>query len=207
MKLLVTFNLIDLERSLLIAQVIEPHLDVLTIGSLLLYKYGTQAVERFRQQFPKKIIFAQARLLDRPKEAVKLFTTAGANWISVLAGAGPNAIHSASTSAAEFGSKIILDLADSSSIGQDALEAQRLGVEGIIFHKPSVDEEGLMFADQWQMVKGNTPLPIYLSAHTTRENISQVLSFNPAGVIVGSAIIKAADSEKEVRYFSDLVRK
>ena len=206
MKLLITFNLLDLERSLLVAQVIEPHVDVLTIGSPLLYKYGTHAVERFRKQFPKKTLFAEARILDRPHDTVKLFSQAGANWISVLSGAGQNTIHSASTSAAESGTKIILDLADSCSIGQDALEAQRLGVEGITFHKPTIDEEGLTFSDRWQMVKGNTNLPVYISAHTSRQNITEVLGFEPSGVIVGSSVINAEDPEKEAIYFADLIR-
>ena len=66
---------------------------------------------------------AKAQILDRPAESVTLFTDAGADWISVLAGSGAETIHTATTTARDKGVKIMLDLADASSIGQNGLRS------------------------------------------------------------------------------------
>ena len=138
MKLLISFNILDLEKALTVAAIIEPHATMFVIGQLLIYKYGEECVKRFRAMFPEKLLMVKSQILERPAESVALFSKAGANWISVLAGAGAETIHTATTIAREKGTKIILDLADSRSIGQTALEADRLGVEALAVYKPSV---------------------------------------------------------------------
>ncbi len=205
MKLLVAFNLLNIEEALSIAKQIEPHVSMFSIGPLLLYKYGVTAIERFRETFPDAPLFVEAKVLERPQESITLLTKAGANWISVMAGAGSQTIHTASITARTLGSKIIVDLADASSVGQAALEAGRLGAEALTFHKPSSDDTRVSFSDRWHMIKGNTNLPIYISAHISRENVGEVLGLEPSGIILGSAIVKAHDPVTEITSFADFV--
>ena len=148
MKLLISFNILDLEKALTVAALIEPHAEMFIIGPLLMYKYGEHSVKSFREKFPEKPLMAKAQILERPVESVTLFSKAGADWISVLAGAGAEAIHSATTTARDKGVKIILDLADASSIGQTALEAQRLGVEALTVLKPRIEDTRVPFYGQ-----------------------------------------------------------
>ena len=84
---------------------------------------------------------ADAKIIDRSKDAVTLFAQAGADWITVMAGAGPTTIHTACTVAHEQGKKIMLDLADASSLGQSALEAKSFGADALVFHKPSIEDQ------------------------------------------------------------------
>ncbi len=207
MKLLISFNVTDLDKALSIAADVAPYADTFTIGSLLLYTYGSHAVKQFRQAFPDKELFAEAHIVDHPKETTALLSKAGATYVSVMAGAGSPIIHAASSSARNNGSKVIIDLADASSVGQSALEAQRLGAFALTFHKPTVDEDRVPFIDQWQMVKGNTNLPIYLSAHISRKNVDEILALEPSGIIIGSSIIQADKPAEEAQYFADLIKK
>ncbi len=206
MKLLIAFNSLDIEQALTVAALVEPHASMFTIGPLLIYKYGEQSVRRFKEAFPKKPLFVEAQILERPQETVKLFSKAGADLISVMAGAGKHTIHTASSTARNERTKIIIDLADAPSVGQSALEAKNLGAEALTFHKPSVDDGRVPFIDRWHMVKGNTSLPIYISAHISRENIGEVLGLEPSGIIIGSSIINASDPLKEATYFADLLK-
>jgi 3-keto-L-gulonate-6-phosphate decarboxylase len=207
MKVVISFNLIDLEKALEVASPIEAHADLFSLGPLLLYKYGIKAVERFHEAFPRMSLLVESQILVRPQQAVKLFSDAGADWISVMAGAGSRVIHTACSTAQDAGRKIILDLADANSVGQSALEAQGLGVKALSFHKSTIDDEGVSFHDRWDMIKGNTQLPIFVSAHISRENVGEVLGLNPSGIIIGSSVITTDDPQKEAEYFAELAKR
>jgi 3-hexulose-6-phosphate synthase len=200
MKLQIAFDLTDLDKALALAEATQSSSDIMEVGSLLISKQGVLAVERFKNSFPHKIIFADAKILDRSKDAVTLFAQAGADWITVMAGANKNTIHTACTTAHELGKKIVLDLLDASSLGQSALEAKSLGVDALIIHKTPEDDQ-VTFADRWEMVKGNTSLPIYILPWITRDTITDIRSLKPAGVIIGPAITQAQDPQQEAAYY------
>jgi 3-hexulose-6-phosphate synthase len=206
MKIQIAFDMVDLDKALSIAQTIQEEVDIFEVGTLLIYKYGEVAVKKFKDEFPHHIIFADTKIADRSKDATGLFIQAGADWITVLAGAGRNVIHSACNTAQEHGKKIILDLIDASSLGQSALEAKSLGVTALIFHKPADEDAQLTFLDRWDMVKGNTTLPVFISGPITRENIHEILTINPDGIVFGKTITDADNPAEELLFFKDLIK-
>ena len=205
MKLQIAFDLTDLNKALAVAEKIEDQVDIFEIGSLLIYKYGETAVRTFKEKFPQKSLLVDAKIVDRSKDAVPLFAQAGAEWITIMAGAHRTTIHTGCTIAHDLGKKVMLDLLDASSPGQSALEAKSLGVDALIFHKPSVEEQHMIFMDRWDMVRGNSPLPIFISAHVTRENISEVVDIKADGLIIGSAVVNAADPRAEILHFKNIL--
>ena len=205
MKFQIAFDLTDLDKALSIAQDIEKYVDVLEVGTLLIYKYGETAIKSFREQFPQKTILADAKIVDHSKDAAQIFLTAGADWITVLAGANKNVIHTASTIAHELGKKVMLDLVDSISIGQSALEAKSLGVDALLYHKPITEDSQLIFSERWEMVRGNTQLPIYITANISRENIVDILSIGAYGAVISKAIVNSQNPVEEAIYFSGIL--
>jgi 3-hexulose-6-phosphate synthase len=204
MKLQIAFDLIDLEKALQIGHEVQEYADVLEVGSLLIYKYGEQAIQSFKEQFPQKVILADAKIVDRGKEVTTILARAGADWVTVMAGTGRAVIHAVCTTAHEQGKKVMLDLLDASSLGQSALEAQSLGVDALLFHKPA-DEEQLTLLDRWDMVYGNTPLPIFVSAAVNRDTIQRILAMAPHGIVIGKAIFDASSPREEAAFFRTLL--
>lgn len=207
MKLHISFDMPDLEKALTIAGQVEPYADVLEVGTLLIYQHGVKAVERFKEAFPKKTIFADCKIVDRGKESVSLFAQAGADWVTIMAGAGKDVIHIGCATADKYNSKVMIDLLDSSSIGQSALEAKNLGASALLFHQPSDEHEPVTFLDKWDMAKGNTNLPIYVSAKIRRETVEEVMNIKPEGVIIGRSIVEAENPAQEAQYFYELCRR
>lgn len=205
MKLQIAFDLPDLSNALEIAKITEKYVDIFEIGTILIYKYGDQAIKQFKDAFPQKTILADAKIADRSKDTVALLAAAGADWITVLAGAGRSTIHTACTVAHEFRKKVMLDLLDACSPGQSALEAKSLGADALLFHKPAVEDSQMLFSERWEMVKGNTQVPIFVTAQITRENIGEILSIGASGIIIGRAIINAGDPLQEAAYFSSIL--
>lgn len=205
MKLQISFDITDLDKALSIATTVAPYIDILEIGTLLIYQHGVTAIKKFKETFPNKAILADAKIADRGKEAVSLFAHAGADWITVMAGTSKNVVHSACTTAQSYGVKIMLDLLDASSAGQSALEAKTLGAHAILFHQPSDDKESLLFLDKWEMIKGNTTLPIFVSAKIKRETINEVMQVRPDGIIIGKSVIESDNPAQEVQFFRELI--
>jgi 3-keto-L-gulonate-6-phosphate decarboxylase len=99
----------------------------------------------------------------------------------------------------------MLNLVDASSLGQIALEAKSLGVDALVFHKPLESTTEMEFLEDWEMVRGNTDLPIYVSGPINRDNIHQVLQLSPDGIIIENAIIHAENPAEEAEYFHKLI--
>lgn len=203
MKLQISFDLTDLDKAIAIATQVAPYVSILEVGSLLLYKYGITAVEQFSKAFPDKTILVDSKILDRASEAVTLLAHAGADWITVMSGTSSQVIHAACTTAHDLNCKIMLDLLDASSLGQSALEAKSFGADALLFHKPHDDEASLMFLDKWDIVRGNTTLPIFVSGKITRTIIDKILEIKPDGIIIGKSIIDASDPLEEVKFYHD----
>lgn len=205
MKLQIAFDLTDLETALTIAQSIQNYADIFEVGSLLIHKHGIQAVTRFKQQFPNKIIVADIKLVDRAKETVIMASDAGADWVTVLAGAKQSTIHNACNAAHERGKKIMLDLLDASSLGQSALEAKSFGVDALLLPVPTQDSSRLTFLETWDMVRGNTTLPISISGNISADTIQTLIEFNPAALVIGKEITSASNPAAEAEKFYKLV--
>lgn len=205
MKLQVVFNSLDLEKELNTAQTIAEFCDQITIGQLLLAKYGIHAITSFRQALPKSIIIADTKIIEFCKDTTRLYLDAGSDWVTVLAGASQNIIHATCSVAHEMGKKVMLDLIDAQSRGQSALQAKSYGADAIIFHQSHDDYNEFDLIEEWDMIKGNADLPIYISAKITPENIYKVTQLSPYGILIGKAITQAEDPIQAAKFFRQLI--
>ncbi|TET07063.1 hypothetical protein E3J79_00015 [Candidatus Dependentiae bacterium] len=201
MKLQVSFDVTDLKQALHVASQIIDYVDIFELGTLLIYKYGVEAIRQFKEAFPQTTILVDSKIVDRGKDAATIFAQANADWITVMAGTSKEVIHSVSSTAHSFSKKVMLDLLDSNSVGQSALEAKSLGLDALLFHQPYDAAESLVFLDQWEMVKGNSALPVFVSAKINRENIHDVLKIKPDGIIIGRSIVNAENPHEEAEFF------
>ncbi len=205
MKLQIAFDLLDLNKALDKAGEVQEYADILEVGSLLIFKYGQQAVQAFKEHFPQKTILADAKIVDRGKEAVTLFAQGGADWVTVMAGTSRNVIHAVTQTAHEMGKRVMLDLLDAPSLGQSALESKSLGADALLFHVPALADAQVTLSERWDMVKGNTPLPIFIAATVTRENVNEFVAFKPAGLVLSNVITQADNAKEEAAFFHSLI--
>lgn len=207
MEIQVSFDIIDLTKSLEVAAEIANYADIIEVGTLPLYKYGVYALEEFRKKLPNKKILADSKIVDRGIDATTLFVNAGADWVTVMAGTSHIVIHETCAKAHSFGKRVLLDLLDAPAIGQSALEAKALGVDALLFHQPHDEKEPFAFLEKWDLVKGNSELPIHISAKIGRESIDAILPLHPDVVVIGRTIVLAENPAAEAKYFAELIKK
>lgn len=205
MKLQIAFDLFDLKQCLKIAKQVEPYADRFEIGAPLLYKYGVEAIQAFRKQFPEKELLAETQIISRGKDITSLFIDNGADWVTVMAKANEQIIHSSCGAAQKKKKWVMLDLLNTRNLGQAAMNAEGLGVDALLFH-PTCEEKSIVAFDQWEIIRGNSNLPIYIASEIHRSNISQALELKPNGIVIGKAITQSEDPKKEAEFFYNLCK-
>lgn len=194
MKFQLALDIVDLDTAVNLATALHEQLDLIEVGSLLMYAHGVQAITALRTAVPHMPLLADMKIVDRGKDISQLAFAAGADWVTVLAGTGKSVIHVTATAAHNLGKRVMLDLIDATSLGQSALEATSLGVDALLFHKPADDDDrNLSFLDNWDMVRTNTRLPIFIAAPITPETAATLASLKPDGIIIDTASVMGSD--------------
>ena len=206
MKLQISFDTTDLEKTIATAHKLTPYADIFEVGTLLIYLHGITALERFRKEFSNTTILADTKIVDRGKTIVKHIASTNVDWLTVMAGTSKNVVHAATRQAHNKGIKVMLDLLDANSLGQSALEAKNLGADALLFHQPYEQEEASdTFFDSWEMIRGNTQLPIFVSGRIDRDTVHEIIKLNPDGIVVGNTITEADDPAAQADYFHSLL--
>ncbi|MBP6869597.1 orotidine 5'-phosphate decarboxylase [Candidatus Babeliales bacterium] len=202
MKLQIAFDVLDLEKCLDIAKSVEIYADSFEIRSSLLLKHGVQVIEQFKLAFPNKELFVETQIVSHPHDIVPICIKAGADWVSVMAGTTQQIIHGASTLAGQKNKKVSLDLLDANSLGQAAMDATRLGVDAILYHNIYDGQDEASFAmEEWDDLKGNTNLPIYITSNIDRKNINFIITLKPDVIVIGKTITQTADPAQEAEFY------
>jgi 3-hexulose-6-phosphate synthase len=208
MKFQLALDTTDLDQALMLAAALHEQLDIIEVGPLLMYAHGIKALTALRSVVPQMPLLADMKIVDRGKDISQLAFQSGADWVTVLAGTGKSVIHVTTTTAHNLGKRIMLDLIDASSPGQSALEALSLGVDALLFHKPADDDDGnLSFLDNWDMVRSNTKLPIFIAAPISSESASTILSLNPDGIVIDTAMVVGPNPGQALANIRALFRK
>lgn len=205
MKLVISYNIANLAKALEQAQRTVNYNDIIGIGSVLMFKEGVNAIAAFKNAFPSKELFVEAKIIEKAEECITMFAQAGATYVSVLAGAHTTIIKKAVTTAKSKSVKLALDLADAPSMGQSALDAKALGADCIIAHRGRSQEEIAYLEANWLSIADNTRLPIFVSGKIDETSLEQVMNLKPFGVIIGSAITKEENAVEKARMFYERV--
>ena len=208
MKLQIALDLLDLQKCLDIAKTVESYADSFQIGLPLLLKEGMNAIEQFRTAFPHKEIFAETQIINHEQDITSMSLKAGATWVSVMAGTTKEVIHAVSSLASQKNKFVIMDLFNASSMGQSAMDAKKLGVDALLYHNVYNENNENEFAiEEWDDLRGNSKLPIYIRANINRDNIAFILSLKPDALIIGKAITQAKNPAEEAQFFYNSVQK
>ncbi len=207
MKLQISYNILDLDKALDVAAQTAEYADILGVGSLILLQNGIKAITAFKERFPTKKIFAEATIIEKGDLSVKILAQAGAHYVSLLSGGSIATLKKGTESGDEYGSKIMINLIDSVSLEQSAIDAKTIGVHGVIFYVTSIIKDTIGLNTAWQSVRGNSLLPVFVTGNIGRESIHQIIELKPDVIMIGQAITHADQLAEEAAYFHELIKK
>ncbi|HAU30060.1 TPA: hypothetical protein DCW54_00260 [Candidatus Dependentiae bacterium] len=206
MKLHISFNQESLHAALECANQVVSWCDAFRLGPVLLFSRGMSAVLAFKHAFPQKELICETKISDHEKEIIDTVFKAGGQAVSILCNTHRNIIRSAVLHAHNRNMRCFLDLIGSQTLTQNALDAAELGVDTLQVHYQLSFSQQESIQEQWELLKNNTKLPIFISTGINRNTIDTAIKLSPAGLIIGGSITDQAAPKDEAEFFYRKIR-
>lgn len=129
----------DLPSALAPLARVAAHIDVIEVGTVLLFAEGLRAIREICAVFPDHLVLADARIAEAGSVLAPPFFAAGADWVSCVAGASLTTIEQTVSAARRYGGAVQVELGETFDVGR-ARSWRDLGVEHVIV-KRSRDRE------------------------------------------------------------------
>lgn len=133
-RLQIALDTFDLPSALRPLQLAAPHVDVIEVGTILVLAEGMRAVREIRALFPDKQILADVRIAEAGAIISRLAFEAGADLVSVVAGASLTTVEQVCKVARKHGGQVQIELGETYD-RQAAVAWRELGAEHVIVHR------------------------------------------------------------------------
>ena len=192
----VALDLMQLNRAVVIAhEAVDGGADWVEVGTPLIKSDGAEAVRTIRREFPNRKIIADTKTMDVGGLEVEMMAKAGADIVTVLGLADDSTITEAVSSGRKYGAEVMIDLINVPDRISRAKAVEKLGASYICLHMgidSQMKGEGQP-VDVLRKIVQEVSVPIAVAGGITVETASEYIDAGASIVIVGGAIIKAAD--------------
>jgi 3-dehydro-L-gulonate-6-phosphate decarboxylase len=133
-KVQIALDMRDLPSALAALRLVSQCVDIIEVGTILCLSAGMDAVRAVRAAYPDHIVLADIRIAEAGSLLSALAFDAGADWVTVVSGAAPEAFPAVADVAAELGRDVQVELSDGWT--WDTVNRCRdLGIRHFIFHR------------------------------------------------------------------------
>ncbi|MCH3974069.1 MULTISPECIES: orotidine 5'-phosphate decarboxylase / HUMPS family protein [Bifidobacterium] len=172
-------------------------IDVIECGTILIIAEGLRAVREVRALYPNKTILADVRIAEAGALIARNCFEAGANWVSVVAGASLTTVERVVKVAQEFDGEVQIELGEEYDPDKARIW-RRLGAKHVIVHR-SRDAEAAgkltWGADDIARIRElhDMGFTVTITGGVKTQDIA-FFKGSPVGVIIsGRGIVKAED--------------
>lgn len=210
MKLQITLDTYSIDDGISLVSGIADSIDVVEVGTPLLFQIGMDAVTQVKNAFPDLEVLADTKIWHNGARIADCAFEHGADMVTILAGATDREVETVVSVAERYGAKVAADMAGVDGLVQRSAELEDLGVSYLMV--PSglrrTDEAGDHdFFHRNTRAMGGTPLALVRNVmrgltssaevavvdNITLDNLDQVLKTHPGIVLVGRSILAADD--------------
>ncbi len=197
-------------RELLTPEILNT-IDIVEIGTPLIIRYGLSIIEQIKDWTKgEKVLFADTKIADAGQWEANEAISAGANMVSVLAGASFETLEEVRDTVQLNQAKMVVDIIDLSLSDEnkikfiDSLKPDYLGIH----LATDVIKKGgslLEFSRELPFVTSRR-LPLMVAGGIHSRNLMDILiNIQPAIVVAGSSITKASDPKREAQHMRRII--
>lgn len=202
----VALDLMNLGRSVAIAhEAADGGADWIEIGTPLVKSEGAEGIRSMRREFPDKKIIADTKTMDVGGFEVEIMAKAGADIVTVLGLANDSTISEAVAAGRKYGAEIMIDMINVPDRVARSKEVAALGVSYICLHM-GIDSQmkgETAPIDVLKEIVSAVPVPIAVAGGINVDTARRFVEAGATTVIVGGAIIKAADVKGAAKMIKD----
>lgn len=183
------------EISASVARAVQSSIDIIEIGTPLIYHEGMAIAHRLRREFPRHIILADLKIMDAGETEASIAFEAGCDIVSVLAVAHPSTVLGTIRAARRFGKRVMADLIQAPDPVESCRKLIDMGCDIVCVHTAhDIQSQHTTPLQSLQRLRQVLPdAPLAVAGGISASTIDDVAAWAPRIVIVGSAITGAAD--------------
>ena len=198
----------DLASALDMLSAVHPYIDIVEIGTPLVFREGMGALRRIRKAHPKLTLVADLKIMDAGQAEADIAFSAGADIVTVMAVAADATIAGALLSARVHGKQVMVDMMQVADTRARAFELLSLGCDLLCLHTAHDQQAafGSPFA-QLAALRGALPSTgLAIAGGVKLPDLAHILPLVPQVIIVGSAITSAADPRASAMRFHERIQ-
>ncbi len=166
-------------------------------GTPLIKSEGLDCVRALRSEFPDATIVADMKIMDAGRAEVEMAAKAGADVVAVLGAASDATIRECIEAGHSYDAAIMVDLIEVPNPADRARQVAELGAAILGVHCPiDVQMEGGSPMESLRQVVEAVSIPVAVAGGINSETAPLAVANGANIVIVGGAIIKAADARQ-----------
>jgi len=204
-KLQVALDVLTLPEAVRIANQVAPWADWIEVGTLLIVSEGLHAVRALRQRFPQTTLVADVKVADGARHLASAAFAAGADILSTLSAADDKTIATCVEIAHAGQHKVLGDYLSRTFAPEGLQRLAGLGVDYVGLHLPK-DASASASVGAVKAAVSAVSLPVVLAGGVDARLLRQLRGIPLGAVVVGGAIIAAADPAAEAQRIAGLLR-
>lgn len=183
----------DLASAMDVLASVHPYIDIVEIGTPLIYREGMNAVRVVREQYPQLPILADLKIMDAGEEEASIAFSAGANYVTVLGVTQNPTIAGAVKSANGHSGEVVVDMMQVNDLvgrGQDLL---KMGCDVLCVHTAfDLQSQETSPYHHLETLRAHiSPEHLAIAGGVNLQNLDAILPLSPAIIVVGGAITRA----------------
>ncbi len=191
LELQIALDCLRVEEALRLMEQVHPYVDIVEIGTPLIFEAGLAAVEQIKSRYPDKSCVADLKIMDAGRVEASSGFKRGADIVTILGIAADMTIQAALEAAADHGGKVMADLINAPDPVRRCRELDALGVPILCLHT-AFDRQGVEKADAQPLaeVRRQTTCRLAVAGGITLDTMPAVIQNGADVVIVGGAIAR-----------------
>jgi len=191
-------DFLDLPRAMAVAEeALGGGVDWIEAGTPLIKSEGLEAVREMKRRWPDRVILADLKTMDAGRFEMESAAKAGARIAGVLGAASDATIAECIEVARNYGLEIIVDMIEVSDPVERARQVEAMGADYVGLHT-AIDQQmqGKASLDLVKKVKQAVSIPVSVAGGINSETAAEAAAAGADIVVVGGAIIKAANARE-----------
>lgn len=200
-KLQIALDDITLEQALVLVEKVKNYVDIIEIGTPMVYEYGMEPVRKMKEKFPDKEVLADLKIMDAGFFEAEQALAAGADYVTVLGVTDNLTIKGCVEAAEKYGKKAVVDMICITDLETRIRELEALGVHGLAVHT-GIDAQaaGRTPLDDLKIISMfSRKAEIFVAGGIGAESVSSYTEYEPDVLIVGGGICHAEEPEKAAK--------
>lgn len=190
MKLQLALDDISLENAIQLVKDVQDYIDIIEIGTPLIYEYGMQAVRTIKEYFAEKEVLADMKIMDAGYFEAEEAFRANADYITVLGVTDNLTIQGCKDAAEKYGKEIVVDMICVSDMEKRIAKLEEIGVHGLAVHTGTDQQTtGHIPLDDLRIMSAcRKHVKISVAGGIDASTVQSYIRYNPEVLIVGGGI-------------------